>query len=103
MLKFVSMISQVLDTNENIHLIISPINKLLRISLLFFVVKLFLFFFSFTFAVIFTIPFFVFESYFYYMFCKLWKAYKYSSFYLILNPLSALLLALFIRVLMYYS
>ncbi len=100
MLKFVTAISRILDTSDNVHFIISPIYKLLRMGLLFFVVKLLLFFFSFSYAIIFTIPIFLFESYFYYMFCKLWKAYRYSSFYLVLNPLLALFLALFLKVVM---
>ena len=89
MTRLAMMLSRILDASDTVHLIFSPLHKLLRMGAVFFLLYFALFALSFTHFVMVTFPALLFEAYFYYIYCKLWKTYRYSTVYLVLNPILA--------------
>ena len=89
MARLAMMLARILDASDTVHLIFSPLRKLLKMGVVFFLLYFALFALSFTHFVMVTAPALLFEAYFYYIYCKLWKTYRYSTVYLVLNPLLA--------------
>ena len=79
---------------EESRLIVSPTRKLLAMGMLFFAIATVLLVFVFTPWVIVVLPVLAFEGYFYYFFCKVWRSYRFSRFYLVFLPVLALLTAM---------
>ncbi len=86
--------NRILNLCEQSKLIASPTKKLLLTMLIFYTIATVLLFFAMTPWVIAALPMLAFEGYFYYFFCKIWRSYRYSRFYLALFPILALFSAL---------
>ena len=82
--------NRILNLCEQSKLIVSPTKKLLLMMLAFYALASILLIFVLTPWVIVALPILGFVAYFYYFFCKIWRAYRYSGFYLVFFPLLAL-------------
>ena len=71
-----------------------PYEEIGHDALLFFGGATLLFIFVFTPWVIAALPMLAFEGYFYYFFCKVWRAYRFSAVYIAALPIIALLTAM---------
>ena len=96
------MAQDICDSGQHCHLIVSPTKKLLKTAFILFIIAVTLLVFSIGIIMIITIPLLSFEVYYYYLFCKLWKSFRFSTLYLILLPTAAIVVSLFIRYLIYY-
>ena len=86
--------NRILSLCDQSKLICAPTKKLVMMALLFFGGATLLFVFVFTPWVIAALPMLAFEGYFYYFFCKVWRAYRYSAVYIAALPIIALLTAM---------
>ena len=91
----------ILDSSDNIHLIFSPTRKLALTALLLLIIAVALITGSMGITMIFTIPMLLFWCVFYYVFCKIWRAYKFSKFYLIAIPVTAVIVSVALKALIY--
>lgn len=89
--------NRILNLCEQSKLIVSPTKKLLLTMLTFYAIATVLLIFALTPWVIVALPVLGFVGYFYYFFCKIWRSYRYSQFYLALFPILALCSALSIH------
>lgn len=86
--------NRIMNLCEQSRLIVSPTKKLIAMLLSFYSLSMILLVFMFTPWVIVALPLLAFLGYFYYFFCKIWRSYRFSVFYLALFPVLALLSAL---------
>lgn len=86
--KFAESATRIFDASSQKHFIVSPTKRLLKLMLLLFIAGVTLITLSSGFWCIATIPALLFEIYFYYLFCKLWRSYNFSKLYLILMPIA---------------
>ncbi len=100
--EFAKFASAIFDASEHIHLIVSPTKRLLKIAFVLFVICVALLTLSSGIIMIITIPLLIFEIYFYYLFCKLWKSFRFSSLYLIIMPIAAIAVSACIKHIIYY-
>lgn len=95
------MASAIIDASDNIHLIVSPTKKILKIALILFSVGVALITLSSGFLTFITIPLLMFELYFYYLFCKVWRSYKFSVLWLIMMPIAVIAVSTVLKLIIY--
>ena len=97
---FTKITNKILNTS-NVYLIVAPTRRLLYFLFVLFVIGAFLVSLMFSSLMIIAAPLLLFYAYFYYLFCHLWRSYRFSVFYLVMTPLLEIASGIGLSILMF--
>ena len=85
------------DSAYQVYMIYTPANRLLKIAFILQTVLITLLSVTFNYLIaIITVPLIFFWVYFFYLFCRIWKRYAFSTLYLVLLPVFSVIFSFFI-------